>query len=124
MFKKYLLTFNQDSKMIGIYKQIINHNDIDIIIDDSDNSNDKNSKHSEGIENKNKSNNMILIIGIVVLLLILIILIFIFVKQSNNCYKKQGSKNNNNYHKGNVAYDSKNKNITHEYYELENNLIN
>ncbi len=116
LFKKYLLTFNQDSKMIGIYKKIINNN---IIVDDNDNNNDKDNKHIG-----NKSFNIFIIIGIAILFLILIILIFIFVYKYNNiCDKKHDSKNNN-YHKTNVAYDSKNKNITHEYYELEDNLIN
>ena len=52
LFKKYLLVFNQDSKMIGIYKRPLRNNNEN---ENNNNSKDKNRNKNE-IE-KNKNNN-------------------------------------------------------------------
>ena len=118
LFKKYLLTFNQDTKMIGIYKNPIKNN---IIGDYDDNYINNGNNDKNNLENINY--NVYIKIIIIIFLLILILFIFIIIKKyCKSNFKKQSSKNIN-FHKGNVAHDTKNKNVIHEYYELGNNLI-
>ena len=116
-FKKYLLTFNEDSKKIGIYKKAMRNSDEDE--DYYTNDKEKNKKENE---NNNKIKMFIKII-IIICLLFLILLIVLFIKK----YIITDSKSNNskiiNYIKGSSAHDSKNKKIVHEYYELGNNLV-
>ena len=122
LFRKYLLTFNQDSKKIGIYKNVMRNNldDENEIISDDDIDNDQPEK--ENRESGGTSNIFIKIIIIIVLLILIIIIGLIIIRYSKNCVKK---KDKNIYNsKSSFAHDSKNKNEVHQYYELENNLIN
>ena len=121
IFKKYLFTFNQDTKMIGFYKKVLRNNEEDE--DYSINNPKKDEYQNENrnyISNKNKKYiKIIIIIFLVILIIILILIIRKYIKRN---IKKVDSKKIN-FVKGNKAHDSKNKNIVHEYYELGNNLI-
>ena len=108
IFKKYLLVFNQDSKTIGFYNNIINKNIFEPF-----------NKNING----NKSYFIdILKVFVIFFLLILIILFLRFIKRNINNIGHRNSKLLN-YNKANVAHNFKNKNEIHNYYELNNNLI-
>jgi len=120
LFRKYLFVFNQDTKKIGFYKNVL-RNDIsgenDDYIDDSDEPKNDINKNSNGYYTFIK---IIIIIGLLALLILIVVIIVKSYNKNNksNCSKKI------NFHKRNVAHDSKNKNEVHEYYELDNGLIN
>ena len=121
LFKKYLLTFNQDTKMIGIYKKILRN-----YIENDNNNEEKFDNNYQNNQNNNEKNNykfpFMKIIIILCLLIFIIYIILCIKKYSKNLFKKNDSKKIN-FIKGNIAHDSKDKNIIHEYYELGNNLI-
>ena len=119
LFRKYLFVFNQDTKKIGFYKNALRNNDggENDYIDDSDETENEINKSDNG------NNVFIKIIIIIGLLIFLVLIVFIIVKYFYNNNKRICSRNIN-YHKKNVAHDSKNKNEVHEYYELDNGLIN
>ena len=122
LFKKYLLTFNQDTRMIGIYKNIM-RNSLDDEINYNNNKERNNNK--DRFNNYDNNNNKTFIkLFIIFCLLILIIFIFIlFIKKYiKSCNKKTNSKDID-YIRSKVGHDSKKKNIVHEYYELGNNLV-
>jgi len=110
IFKKYLLVFNQDSKTIGFYNNIINKNIFEPL--------------NKNISNKKSNIINILKIFAIFFLFILIILLFRFIKRNINV-NSFGQKNSKslNYNKANVAHNFKNKNEIHNYYELNTNLI-
>ena len=111
LFKKYLLIFNQDSKTIGFYNNIINSNNNKNIFEPINNINNNNNK------NKNIF-NIIIIFGLLIILFFLI-LFYIIIKR-----KKRNSKYiNYTKTKKHFAHDIKNKYEIHNYYELNNNLI-
>jgi hypothetical protein len=120
LFRKYLLTFNQDNKKIGIYKNVIRNNMDDeggIIIDGDDGGDNDSHDTKKNGDDTGGSSIFIKIVIIVGLLALIAIIGVIFVKNSQNCFKKNQQKNSS------VAHDSKNKNEIHEYYELGNNLM-
>ena len=110
LFKKYLFVFNQDSKTIGFYNNIINQ------------------KIFEPINNrinpdKKNLNNILKIIVIFALIIFVVIIFWIIV---NYFRKRKGKKNSKliNYNsKSKVAHNFKNKNKIHNYYELKSDLI-
>ena len=119
LFKKYLLTFNQDTRMIGIYKNIM-RNSLD---DEVKFNNDKGENNNKDRFKNNDNNKKIIKLLIIICLLILIVLIILFIKKYiKSCNKKTNSKDID-FIKSEVGHDSKNKNIVHEYYELGNNLV-
>ena len=117
LFKKYLLTFNQDTKMIGIYKNIIKKNKYDFFKDKS--TNEIKNKNS----NKSNYKNWVFI-KIVIIICMLFVFVFLGIALKKYIYIC-GNKNskNINYNKKSLAHSSKNKNEVHEYYEMGNNLI-
>ena len=120
LFKKYLFTFNQDTKMIGIYKKIM-RNMLDNEKQYSDNKEEKDDQKK--FQNNYNNYKIFFKIAFIICLLILIIFIFIFIKRYvKNCNKKTHSKDID-YIISKVGHDSKNKNIVHQYYELGNNLV-
>jgi len=110
LFKKYLFVFNQDSKTIGFYNNIINQ------------------KIFEPINNrinpdKKNLNNILKIIVIFALIIFIMIIFWIII---NYFRKRKGKKNSKliNYNsKSKVAHNFKNKNEIHNYYELKSDLI-
>jgi hypothetical protein len=113
IFKKYLLVFNQDSKTIGFYDNIINKIYLDPI--------------NKNIQNKKNYKINIIKAFSIIILLIIIIICFIFIKRG--IIKWKGNKNSKkiNYNKitkiTNIAYNKKNKKEIHNYYELNDKLI-
>ena len=110
IFKKYLLVFNADSKTIGFYNNIINKNIL---------------KPFNNIEkNKNNYNFGFFKAFIIFMISIIIILIYRFIKRNiNNWIGNKKYRNSNYNNKAKVAYDLKNKNEIHNYYELKSDLI-
>ena len=112
--QKIFISFYQDTKMIGIYKNAMRNNidgENDFIYDST----------NDGIQNKNNvdnSNNssvvkITIIFGLIILIILIEVLIFKFGKNIfNKDYK------NSKYSKSSVAHDSRNKNEVQEYYKL------
>ena len=117
LFKKYLLTFNKDKKMIGVYRNAIRnkHNNNKIY-----NLDDKEKFINNNSLNKIKFYEYIKKFMIFCLMIIFIILVIIFIKYFNNYHRSKNAKRIN-YVKKSSAYYSKNKNEIHQYFELENN---
>ena len=109
-FKKYLFVFNQDSKTIGFYNNIINQN----ILEPFNN------------EPKTDKNYFIIILKIFAIFALFIIILIFFRIILNHFRKWKGKSNSKiiNYNnKAKVAFDLKNKNEIHNYYELKSDLL-
>ena len=110
LFKKYLFVFNQDSKTIGFYNNIINQK----ILEPFNN------------EPKTDKNYLIIFLKIIAILALFIIILIFFRIILNHLRKWKGKPNSKtiNYNnKAKVAFDIKNKNEIHNYYELKNDLL-
>ena len=106
LFKKYLLVFNQDSKTIGFYNNIINKNIFE--------------PFNNNIKKDNNYDFDIIKVFPIFFLSIIIILCFRFIiRKFQN--KRKGNSELINYNKAKVGYSFKNKNEIHNYYELKNN---
>ena len=116
LFKKYLLTFNKDKKMIGIYKNTIGktHSSNLHYINGKDISNDNNLNNINNYE-YNK------IFMVICLMIVVIILGIILIKYLINYHQNKNSKKIN-YQKKSSAYYLKNKKEIHEYFELESGI--
>ena len=127
LFKKYLLTFNIDKKMIGIYKNTIEKVKNFKRINDSNNKENSRNNNDSNKNNNDSINIMVNYEFIKIIIIICLIILFLFLgiifkKYINICNKNKNSKKIN-YKKKSTAYSSKNKKEIHQYFELENNLL-
>ena len=112
LFKKYLFVFNQDSKTIGFYNNIINQNNLE--------------PFNNGT--KTDKNNFIIFLKIFAIFSLFIIILIFFRIILNHFRKWKGktkaNSNNINYNnKAKCAFNLKNKNEIHNYYELKSDLL-
>ena len=115
ILKKYFLVFNQDSKTIGLYNNIINN---------GQNIYDKTENQFNDMNKKNIFIKIIKVLGIIILFVIIFILYRFIKRKRNKLNEKNELLDNKNYTKKKLAHtNSKSKNEIHIYYELSNDLI-
>ena len=109
LFKKYLLVFNEDSKTIGFYNNVINKKIIE--------------PFNNNIKQKNTySFNFIKVFAIFLLSIFIILFYRCIRKKIEKLYRKHNSEGLN-YKKAKVAHNLKNKEEVHNYYELKDNFL-